>query len=744
MSAKENPGVVPGALEETAGGAVPGVDNTSTDRLFPLTPADEARARAADAAAIVAYDEVAARREAAELARAGADNPRLNRDGIPYAKDIADLSKIVCDHYLRESQIPMLRKVSPDTVRLGLLGRINDAIKTQNEQLKRDLVVGKKLIHLTRLDFTHVARLVEALADVRLLVDVKGSEASQMLGAYDGNPASEHYGIYRTSPGYVRMIARRYQPTLNDREYDEVARVLAERLTPVKAVACPELIAVNNGIFDYRRQQLLPFSSEHVFLSKTATRWNPDAQNPHIQTPHGDVWDVESWMSSLSDDPEIVDLLWAILGAVTRPNVAWNKAVFPFSVEGNNGKGTYLEVARGLLGEANWVSIPLATIGEKFGLSELRDATVAQAILVDENPVGTFIDRADHTKALITGDAVRVEGKGTNGVSMHWRGMMIQCLNDLPRVKDRSPSFLRRLLIIPFTKSFKGVERKYIKEDYLTRPEVLEYILKRVLSHDLTPAYYELPEPLAVKVALDEFQEQNDPVLEFWNEMETQFYWGLVPFAFIYDLYKAWLDKRRPGSKPLGYRKFVDELVPLVNKRSEQGGRWVCKNKRARHRPGTLMAATEPLIAEYDLLDWANVGARNDPRRFARIPADKLKESYTGLRCRELTDDDFAHAGSAAAVTKTDTAGDTVVGAATTPPTDPLTVGPMAIPEDGAPGPAGQPAASSDDADAGAPAPEAPVGDVPTPARTLSPERAARLADMGVLSGTAKSEGMQA
>ena len=81
-----------------------------------------------------------------------------------------------------------------------------------------------------------------------------------------------------------------------------------------------------------------------------------------------------------------------------------------------------------------------------------------------------------------------------------------------------------------------------------------------------------------------------------------------------------------------------------------------------------------------------------------------------------------------------DAAGDTAVGGAT-PPMDPLTVESIAIPEDGASGPAVQPAAVSADGTP-APASDAPDdGDASPPARP-SPERLARLAGVGAITAT--------
>ena len=85
---------------------------------------------------------------------------------------------------------------------------------------------------------------------------------------------------------------------------------------------------------------------------------------------------------------------------------------------------------------------------------------------------------------------------------------MIQCVNELPKLRDKSESMYRRLLVIPFDKRFQGCERKYIKDDYLNRQDVLEYVLYRVLAET---DYYELAEPDACSALLDDFRVANDP-----------------------------------------------------------------------------------------------------------------------------------------------------------------------------------------------------------------------------------------
>jgi putative DNA primase/helicase len=90
-------------------------------------------------------------------------------------------------------------------------------------------------------------------------------------------------------------------------------------------------------------------------------------------------------------------------------------------------------------------------------------------------------------------------------------------MNGLPDVADQSDSFYRRLLWVPMTKSFMGEDRKYIKDDYIKRREVLEYCLKRVLV-DL-PRYHELSVPAASEALLGTYKAFDDPVRAFLDDV---------------------------------------------------------------------------------------------------------------------------------------------------------------------------------------------------------------------------------
>ena len=428
-------------------------------------------------------------------------------------------------------------------------------------------------------------------------------------------------GIYVVSDGLFSNLANEYCYGMNKREYEDLMWHIRRMAPKVQPCREPNLIAVNNGIFDYDTKTLMPFSQDYVFLSKSKVDYNPNAQNIVIHNPEdGTDWDIESWMNDFSDDSEVVQLLWQILGAIIRPNVPWNKSAWFFSESGNNGKGTLCVLMRNLCGKGSFCSISLNDFSKDFALEPL---THSSAIIVDENDVGTYIDKAANLKAVVTGDVIQINRKFKQPIPYQFHGFMVQCLNEMPRIKDKSDSFYRRQLFVPFTKCFTGAERKYIKYDYLKRKEVLEYVLFKVLNMN----YYELSVPEVCKNALEEYKEFNDPVRQFMAEIMPQLQWDLVPFAFLRDLYAVWYKKNVSNSKDSkGTKTLVKDILNILKEYPD----WTCEDKDKNIRPGDKMDKPEWLIDEYKLEDWYSKTYKGNDLSKKCCPS--LKSFYRGIQ----------------------------------------------------------------------------------------------------------------
>jgi poxvirus D5 protein-like len=521
--------------------------------------------------------------------------------------------------------------LSAQDVEFHLLNRINNRLISENTQY--GLKGSRAYQTLRTLTPAVIAGcMLKRNRIVRIMLSEKNTDPNyDVLAVYmDHGPNT---GIYVTDEVSIRVLAREYNFSISPKELDHVIDMLADNAPRVMVSANRDLIAVNNGIFDYKTKTLLPFTPEIVFTAKSAVNYNENAANPVIHNDaDGTDWDIESWMADLNDDPEIVALLWEILSAIIRPNVAWDKTAWFLSEVGNNGKGTLLTLMRNLCGERAWTSIPVADFGKDFHLEPLIRTN---AVLVDENDVGEYVDRAANLKAVITNDVILINRKNKTPIAYQFRGFMVQCVNDTPRFRDKSGSLYRRQLIIPFDKSFTGAERKYIKQDYMHRTEVLEYVLYRVLSGN----FYELSEPAAVRAALHQYKIENDPVRAFAEEFLDRVVWDLLPWRFLYALYRAWLTKDQPSNPPLGYNKFVKHLTLILQEAVGEGEGYGWFVTPAAVRTKNRILGEEPLAVEYNLDQWFDIQPVNGSIRKVGTPHNIPVSTRGLLRASACSDD---------------------------------------------------------------------------------------------------------
>lgn len=558
-----------------------------------------------------------------------AQSPPTNHSFVPAITVDADSKGLLAEDvlvqvtnaYLNEiwSDVGTPNQPTPAVIKDELIRRVNNEFGILNVDAKGP----DRIPRLKSLAPLQIAMLLTALHRVIRVMPV-GRPADRdrpLLAIYVDDPVSPDYGTYSTSELDMYAVACKYSLTLDDRGWKQVHTTLSVHAPSRTQCVNPDYVAVNNGVFDYSTKTMYSFDPDLVFLNKVRTTYNEKAVSPKITGPDGTDWDVDSWIAELSDDPEVVHLLWELIGAVVRPHVRWNKAAFLSNQSGSNGKGTYVSLMQNLLGVGGYISMPIVNFSKEFLLEPLL---AGGPILTHENPVGAFASEADAFKCVVTNDDFTINRKNRPPVQhQHW-GFMVQCVNGLPKFKDRSESLLRRILPVPFDKRFIGsTERREIKDDYLTRPEVLEYVLKRVL-HDM-PAFYSLSEPASCVALLGELRENNDPVTEFWAEHEDVFVWDLLPFAFLYDVYTAWFRKTNPSGTIISARSFTDSLMPLV----ETSQIWQCENKRKQIRTGKRMSQPERLIAVYGLNDWKDPSyTGSDPDKMS-IPA--AASQYRGL-----------------------------------------------------------------------------------------------------------------
>ena len=388
-----------------------------------------------------------------------------------------------------------------------------------------------------------------------LLMIIKLDNVEGLLGVY--NPES---GIYETSEKFFHRLIYWIEPTYSQARSKEVLFKL-ETLSEVKAQTTkPYLIPVANGIFNKKTQKLEPFNSKHIFTSTIATKYNPQAKPPDIKG-----WNIDKWFSELmSDDDELVQLLWQIISASTNGNYSYRKGVW-FVGKGNDGKGTVQSLIMNLIGRENVASVKAEQFSERFALSQVVGKT---CIIGDDSQV-SYLDNAGNYFSVVTGDPVPVEAKGKQPTLAIFNKLIIQSTNFLPKFRNKSNGTYRRMLIVPFNKSYTAETDNWkIKDDYIKRPEVLEYVLKKALSLN----FDRFINPKATQELLEEFKKSNDTIMGFVSEPFAELVSDFLPTTFITAYYKAWCEIE--GVLPFSKREFEIRLPDHIK------DEWIKATKR--------------------------------------------------------------------------------------------------------------------------------------------------------------------
>lgn len=107
----------------------------------------------------------------------------------------------------------------------------------------------------------------------------------------------ENEGLYDINEYVLKKLVVELNYTITGKEIQEVLEIIRLDAPRVLRTVDPNLVPVNNGIFNYATKELEPFSPRYVFLAKTRVNYIFNAKNIVIHNDEDNTdWDIESWM----------------------------------------------------------------------------------------------------------------------------------------------------------------------------------------------------------------------------------------------------------------------------------------------------------------------------------------------------------------------------------------------------------------------------------------------------------------
>lgn len=273
---------------------------------------------------------------------------------------------------------------------------------------------------------------------------------------------------------------------------------------------------------------------------------NCDFEENGVPTPL-----FNSYLEESVPDHEVQDFLQEYLGYSLLCDCRHQIALWLLG-SGENGKGVFSEIAAALHEKTAAMSIGRGLAGD-FALTPLVSASL---VLVDETP--SKIEE-QILKTLISGDAVQVNIKNRDPITVRPTAKWIINGNSLPHLSDMSDGFWRRWAIVRFDQKPRIIPllARRIIENELSG--VLDWALAgliRVLSRGGFGVL-----PAAVQVEKENARANSCSVKSWFQSVEPRLTESAATGATlkaVMDNYKNWcLDM---GMKPVSCKKLIERL----------------------------------------------------------------------------------------------------------------------------------------------------------------------------------------
>nr|WP_240928839.1 phage/plasmid primase, P4 family [Streptococcus alactolyticus] len=433
---------------------------------------------------------------------------------------------------------------------LSKLSKIKD--DDLNADLERQLVEGKAVEHAEKVKSKASPKtplqcsifLRKYIRFVRIRPEGKGQKAP--LYFYD--PDS---GIYSEDNELLQDLMVTIYPNITERQAIDTLYKISHSV-PLRDKQSNSVV-IGSELYNNQTGEFQPFNPNVIATRKVKTEYNPNAVEPTING-----WKPTEWLKGLfNHDKESYELAIQIIRATvtgkTLDNIFWLHGV------GGTGKGTFQTLLENLVGAENIASYKIDEKNGRFDTSILIGKSV---VIGDDVQKDVIIKDTSIVFSLATGDPIRIEDKGKRPYTTRLKMTVVQSSNGFPRMNADKNAIDRRFRVLSFSE-LKGKPDKRIKNDYINRPEVLEYLVKLAIE---TP-FKDIEPQRSIDFLNEEYKEMNpvaDFVDRFFNDDVIQCKY--VPNGYVFECFKAYCKQHQNSKYFLNEVSLHKQLKPLLPK----------------------------------------------------------------------------------------------------------------------------------------------------------------------------------
>lgn len=309
----------------------------------------------------------------------------------------------------------------------------------------------------------------------------------------------------------------------------------------------PLLLGVANGLLDLRTGKLRTAVRKDQITLYSDVPFDPTATCPRFE---GFVREV------FQNDIKLVSFVKRAVGYSLTGDRS-EQCLFCCFGDGANGKSTFLEILRTVLGRYA-SSLPFSAF-ELRGRSSIPNDVAAivgrRFVTSVETAEGVRLNEA-RIKALTGGDTISARQLYKEFFEFRPVAKLWLAFNHKPMVEDDSEGFWRRVRLIPFAAKFSGAacDKDLSSKLESEAPGILRWAVQGCIEWQREG----LGKPSAVKLATEEYRKESDPIRTFLEECYDNDPAGCILSAEIWRDYSEWANEA--GVDAIAQQKFSQRL----------------------------------------------------------------------------------------------------------------------------------------------------------------------------------------
>jgi putative DNA primase/helicase len=308
---------------------------------------------------------------------------------------------------------------------------------------------------------------------------------------------------------------------------------------------------LRNGVLNMRTGEFYPHSKDWTFLYCLDYDYDPKAGAPMFEKFLDDI---------TCGRKELSNILMEFVGYGLSNDTQWLHKALLLHGEGANGKSTFLKIIQGLVGENNYSSVSISSLGDPQQVAMLQGR-----LFNIKGESGKALYDCEEFKEVTSGESVNAKVVYEKPFKFKPKAKCVVACNHLPKSFDTSSGFFRRMLLVPFDATFEDGGVNTVTE---LDKKILEKEASGVLNMAIE-AYKKLREQGgftksdASSDLLKEYAVDNIPEVQFFEECYTvdPSSSSKVTLGEMYEHYRKWALENGMNLSKLSVKRIFAKIL---------------------------------------------------------------------------------------------------------------------------------------------------------------------------------------